>query len=117
MPRPDPISFDWATLPRAAMVRMEREAEGWTQVTYAEWDRWPDPRYTNYQITGWVVNSALTASQTRHFYRLACHESTPDEWVVEIDHHRFRLFWAPLDDLPEIVETQAGWVRHFRTGG
>ena len=108
--RPDMISFDWATLPRAAMVRTEREAEGWSQVTYREWDRWPDPTYATYQITGWVANVALTPTQTRHFYRLACHETTPEEWEVEIDHHRFRLFWAPLDDLPEVVETQAGWV-------
>jgi 8-oxo-dGTP pyrophosphatase MutT (NUDIX family) len=112
--RPDAISFDWATLPRAAMVRVEREADGWTQVTYMEWDRWPDPTYATYQITGWVANDALTQTQTRHFYRLACHETTPDEWVVEIDNHRFRLFWAPMDDLPEIVETQAGWLKWLR---
>ena len=78
--RPDTLSFDRATLPRGAMVRLEREADGYTQVTYTEPDRVPDPSFVTYQITGWVANSVLATSRTRHFYHLECHEPTEESW-------------------------------------
>jgi len=108
--RPDPLSFDWATLPRGAMVRLERHDGGYTQITFEESDRWPDSNYVTYRISGWVPDQALAPGRTRHFYQLACRDATEETWEVDIDYHRFRLFWAPLDDLPEIVEPQDEWL-------
>ena len=60
--RPDSSSFDWAHLRRGLQVRLEREANGYSQVTYEEFDRIPNSRYVSYQITGWVPNQALAAT-------------------------------------------------------
>jgi 8-oxo-dGTP pyrophosphatase MutT (NUDIX family) len=108
--RPDSHSFDWATLPRGAMVKLERGDGGYTQVTFEELDRWPDSNYVTYRISGWVPNEALAPGRTRHFYQLACRHATEETWEVDIVYHRFRLFWAPLDDLPEIVSPQVEWL-------
>jgi len=108
--RPDPASFDWAILPRAAYVKLRRRAAGFTQVSYQETDRYPDPTYISYQITGWVADDALTDRQRRYFYLLACNQKTPERWTASTDNHVFTLFWAPLDALPEIVPSQQPWL-------
>jgi 8-oxo-dGTP pyrophosphatase MutT (NUDIX family) len=109
--RPDRISFDWSTLPRGAMVHVEREAAGFTQVTFQEWDHWPDRSYLSMRITGWVPNEALATVQRRHFFHLAHSGDTPPRWQVQIDNHRFALFWAPLTRLPRPVSPQDTWLR------
>jgi 8-oxo-dGTP pyrophosphatase MutT (NUDIX family) len=109
--RPDDGSFDWAKFPRSAMVKLEgRRANGFTQVTYIEPDREPDPTYTSYQITGWVADDALTDQQIRHFYMLSFSGETPDQWTARSDHHEFTLFWVPLDDLPDFIYPQNTWL-------
>ena len=113
--RPDPLSFDWAYLPRGAVVDVLREADGYRQVCYTEWDRIPDPQYATMQITGWVPASHLTRLQRRYFYALGFHRDTPPTWTVEIDNHRFRLFWARLDVLPPLVGPQSDWLRFLAT--
>ena len=30
----------------------------------------------------------------------------PDTWVAEDEGHRFHCFWAPVTDLPDIIEPQ-----------
>jgi 8-oxo-dGTP pyrophosphatase MutT (NUDIX family) len=115
--RPDPISFDWATLPRGAMVHVERAAAGFTQVTFQEWDRWPDRSYLSMRITGWVPDEALAAIRRRHFFHLRHRGDTPPRWQVQIDNHRFTLFWAPLTRLPRPVSPQDGWLRFLRPCG
>ena len=52
--RPTVRSFDWARLERGLWVRCERRAEGFAQVTYAEWDQLAQPTYISYQITGCI---------------------------------------------------------------
>ncbi len=111
--RPDPASFDWATLPRAAYVRLHRQTAGFSQVSYQETDRYPDLRYISYQITGWVADDALTDRQRRYFYLLACDEETPERWTASTDNHIFTLFWAPLTALPEIVAPQQAWLEYL----
>lgn len=108
--RPDPISFDWATLPRGAMVHVERAAAGFTQVTFQEWDRWPDRSYLSMRITGWVPGEMLTRVRRRHFFHLVHRGDTPPRWPVQIDNHRFTLFWAPLTQLPRPVSPQDTWL-------
>lgn len=112
--RPDAGSFDWARIPRGAPVSRLREDTGYTQVSYAEGDRFPDPQFTSYQITGWVAQTALAETQQRHFYWLDYPDATPTRWRVTTDHHVFTLFWAAVERLPEIVWPQRGWLEVFR---
>ena len=108
--RPDPDSFDWAHFRPGATVRLERSQEEYAQVTYIEYDRLPEPTYATYQITGWVPQAVLVDKQTRYFFWFDCLHSTPDSWSLRADNHQFTLFWAPLDDLPEIISPQNGWI-------
>jgi 8-oxo-dGTP pyrophosphatase MutT (NUDIX family) len=59
--RPDPNSFDWARFRSGTPVRFLRREGHFCQVSYEESDRWPDPQYTTYQITGWVPMKILRA--------------------------------------------------------
>ncbi len=108
--RPDPISFDWAYLPRGAIVSLQREADGFCQVLWQEWDRWPDPQYLSMSILGWVPQHTLAVRQLRHFFVCEFRGQTPERWTVEVDNHRFVLFWAPLAALPPILSPQAAWL-------
>lgn len=113
--RPDPSSFDWAILPRGATVRLEREmtrdGQRFSHVTYAEMDALDDPRYVTYQITGWVPSERLTDTRLRHFFLFAYQGELAEPWEVETDNHRYRVFWAPLEALPEIVAPQRAWLK------
>ncbi|MBN1202967.1 MAG: NUDIX domain-containing protein [Anaerolineae bacterium] len=111
--RPDVTSFDWAFLPRGMWVQRLRAAGGFTQVSYVEHDREPDPQYVTMCITGWVPDAALADTQRRHFYLLDCHEQTETRWQVAVDHHVFTLFWAPLDHLPAIIPPQDAWLAYL----
>lgn len=113
--RPDSTSFDWATLPRGAAVILHRRENGYAQVTYEEGNKFPDPDYTSYQITGWVPETALAAANRRYFYHLTFTGETLDRWTHFADQHNFVLFWTPLSTLPEIVPFQRGWY-DFITG-
>jgi 8-oxo-dGTP pyrophosphatase MutT (NUDIX family) len=112
--RPDLGSFDWAILPRGATVNLARETTrpggSFSHVTYLEYDNLDDPRYVTYQITGWVPSQRLTDRRVRHFFHFEYHGAQSEPWWVETDNHRFRLFWAPLDALPEIVAPQRPWL-------
>ena len=111
--RADPMGFDWARIPRGFWVRLERSQDGYAQVTYEEWDRWPERNWATYRITGWVPEDALGKMQRRTYFHLTVDGAAPDgEWTVQIDNHRFRLFWAPLAALPPLVEPQSEWLDH-----
>ncbi len=104
--RPDPTSFDWASIRNGLMVELHRTEAGYAHITFAELYRRVDPPYVTYQITGWVPMDVLTREVTRYFYHFRYRGQTPASWPVDIDHHRFRLFWAPLKALPPIVPWQ-----------
>ena len=108
--RPEPTSFDWASIRNGLMVELHRTEAGYAHVTFAELYRRADPPYVTYQITGWVPIDVLTRDVTRYFYHFSYQGQTPETWPVDIDHHRFRLFWAPLMALPAIVPWQRRWV-------
>jgi len=46
-------------------VRSLRQALRWLHVTHEEYDRWPDPQYTTYQISGWVSRQTVAEQQRR----------------------------------------------------
>ena len=108
--RPDPTSFDWIRLPRGIVVRTLARAEGYTQVEYTEWDRVPDPTYASMRVLGWAPDEALTDASRRHFYLLSPVSPTEERWAVDDRYHRFELFWAPLQALPEIISPQDRWL-------
>ena len=115
--RPDVTSFDWARLRRGIPVVLTgRSADGFTQVTCEEPDRFPDPQYVTTCITGWVPDEALADTRRRHFFLLAFDGRTDERWTAFTDNHTFTLFWASLADLPEIVHPQDEWLVFLRKG-
>lgn len=113
--QPNTTSFDWARFRPGLTVRLLRRANGFAHVTFEEPNRWPDPEFATYQITGWVPEEVLVETATRHFYSLSHPGNTPDHWEVPIDHHIFKPFWAPVADLPEIISPQAPWLEIMQT--
>lgn len=113
--QPNTTSFDWAHYRRGLTVRLLRSANGFAHVTFEEPNRWPDPQYATYQITGWVPESVLTETARRHFYLLSHPGDTPDHWEVPIDNQIFKPFWTPVGNLPEIISPQAPWLEILKT--
>jgi 8-oxo-dGTP pyrophosphatase MutT (NUDIX family) len=112
--RPDPSSFDWAQFRRGITVRLDRPSGDFTQVTYEEFDRIPDPDYVTYRITGWVPNHTLAETGKRHFFLLAYEGPSRDRWETDTDHHRFTLFWAPVAALPPLIPPQDAWLNRLK---
>lgn len=110
--RPDPRSFDWAHLRRGIAVRYERRSGDFIQITYDEGDRYPDPHFISYQITGWVPANTLALTNRRHFFHLEVPPGGPERWQQFSDNHLFEPFWASFDHLPEIVDTQQQWLNY-----
>jgi 8-oxo-dGTP pyrophosphatase MutT (NUDIX family) len=108
--RPDTTSFDWAYLRKGIPVTLSRRANGFSQVTYKEFDQVPDPQYVTMCITGWVPDDVLSDTKRRHFFHLDFHGCSEARWTVHTDDHRFTLFWSPLTALPEIVHPQDEWL-------
>jgi len=114
--RPDATSFDWAHLRKGIQVDVNRRERGFSQVTYEEPNRVPDPQYTSMSITGWVPDGVLADTRVRHFFHLEVRGPVQERWTVFSDNHTFTLFWAPLPDLPEIIPPQDEWLAYLHTG-
>jgi 8-oxo-dGTP pyrophosphatase MutT (NUDIX family) len=112
--RPDLHSMDWAHFRSGLPVEVLRHSRGFTQVCYREEERFINPRYTSYNITGWVPDGTLTKRRMRHFYLFNAPNATLDRWSVAIDYAVFELFWAPLSHLPQIVHPQDGWLKWLK---
>jgi ADP-ribose pyrophosphatase YjhB (NUDIX family) len=113
--RPDAASFDWARLQRGILVRIERRQGDFIQVTYEEGNKYPNPYYITYQITGWVPRWTVTSTMHRHFYHFIYEGTvTAASWEIYADKHNFRPFWAPLAELDEIptpiITPQRAWL-------
>jgi hypothetical protein len=94
-------------------VEVRRREREFVHVTYQEWDRLSESPYVSYQITGWAPAEAFSALVHRHFFHLTVDDGAPDILPPAFtDHHRFLPFWAPLDDLPVIVESQRHWLTY-----
>ena len=114
--RPDVTSFDWAHLRKGIQVAVNRRERGFSQVTYEEPDRVPDPQFITMSITGWVPDGVLADTRIRHFFQLEYDGPTEERWTAFSDNHTFTLFWAPLSDLPEIIAPQDRWLAHLHRG-
>lgn len=101
--RPDTSSFNWINIQSGVQVEVLRQSEGFTQITYLEYDKVPDPNYVSVQITGWVPNERLAKKRKRYFFHLEFDGATESSWKIFNDHHTFSIFWAPLRDLPAII--------------
>jgi 8-oxo-dGTP pyrophosphatase MutT (NUDIX family) len=113
--RPDVNSFDWCVFRRGITVKVNRKSEnGFTLVTYLEYDNFINPTYISYQITGWVSDASLAKKIRRYFYHIEAKDSQDDYWKVFTDNHTFKLFWTPIDSLPKIVTPQDQWVDFVR---
>lgn len=115
--RPDPESFSWAELKQQVLVRTHRALDGFTQITYSEENKYSDPEYITFSVTGWIPSELLCKKKRRHFFHVVASEGTPDEWEVGAEPAMnivFKLFWAPLNALPEIVEPQKRWLDYVR---
>lgn len=112
--RPDATSFDWAYLRRGIRVSAGRRAQGFTQITYQEFDRVPEPQYLSMSIVGWVPDRVLADTQRRTFYHLEYTGPSEERWTVFADNHDFTLFWASLVALPEIIPPQDQWLEFLR---
>ncbi|MEZ4865356.1 MAG: NUDIX domain-containing protein [Caldilineaceae bacterium] len=111
--RPAADAIVWATLRNGLRVKVVRQQDSFTQVTYQEYDRVPDPTYVSLSITGWAPASALATMQVRHFYLLPFAGASAARWQVHNDHYWFTLFWAPLHQLPPLVPPQQPWLSYI----
>jgi 8-oxo-dGTP pyrophosphatase MutT (NUDIX family) len=112
--RPDSSSFDWAEFRRGLPVKPHHKEGEFTQVTYQEWDKYPNPQYVTYSITGWVRSDLLCRKTRRHFFHLAVNGDVQETRMQFADNHCFQLFWAPFSSLPAIVEPQRYWIGYVR---
>jgi hypothetical protein len=110
---PGAVDRSWATLRRGLAVTGEREADGFVQVTYEEFDRLPDPRFVSFRLTGWVAAAALTRTRRRFFFVLPFAGEAPDAWDHAADGHVWRLFWAPVNALPALIPPQDAWAPYL----
>ena len=114
--RPDATSFDWAYLRKGIRVTVNRRESGFSQVTYEESDRVPEPSFVTMSITGWVPDGVLADTTLRHFFQLEYNGPSEERWTIFADNHTFTLFWAPLSDLPDIIPPQDEWLAYLQRG-
>jgi 8-oxo-dGTP pyrophosphatase MutT (NUDIX family) len=113
--RPNPASFDWAELRKGISVTSNRIHGEFTQITYKEYDRYPNHRYVTYQITGWILTKFLSKERERHFYHVITKEEVQDEWEIFADNHKFKLFWSPFNNLANIIDPQYQWLNYVQS--
>ncbi len=98
-------------LTRGLTVEHHSTGKDFTHISYFEYDKFPNPSYVAYNITGWVPNTNLSKQKTRHFFLLSTTEETEDMWELKSDRgHIFQPFWTPLSPKPEIVFPQNRWM-------
>jgi 8-oxo-dGTP pyrophosphatase MutT (NUDIX family) len=114
--RPDLTSFDWAYLRKGIQVTVNRQENGFSQITYQEPDRVPEPSFITMSITGWVPDGVLADAWERHFYQLEYASPSRERWTAFSDNHTFTLFWAPLSNLPAIIPPQDKWLAYLHRG-
>lgn len=111
--RADDSSSAMGTLRRGLTVEVVRGDSDFLQVRYCESDRFPDPRFTTFELLGWVPAATIAAMRIRYFAWLSASKPTPLSWTNFNDYHNFTLRWHRLDDLPEVVAPQAVWLRYL----
>ncbi|MFX1284201.1 MAG: NUDIX domain-containing protein [Promethearchaeota archaeon] len=112
--RPTSNSFDWAELRKGITVTSNRTLDDYTQITFREYDRYPDQNYITYQITGWILTTNLSKKMRRHFFHIVINEEAQDEWEIFADNHLFRVFWSPFMNLPDIIAPHRHWLKYVQ---
>ena len=98
-------------LDRGLTVNYNSTHDGFTHISYVEYDRTPNPTCVLCEITGWVPSRNLSLRKSRHFFLLTTPEETVDGWEVKSDRdHIFRVYWTPLSPKPRIVPPQDKWL-------
>lgn len=114
---PDIHSYSWAEIRKKVHVTLKRSYNDFSQVTYIEENRFPNPDYISYQITGWIPSRILCRKTKRHFFHLTVTKETLDEWEVLAEpelNYTFKIFWAPFDMLPPIIPPQYKWLEYVK---
>lgn len=104
-------NYATATLRRGIMVDVLRAQGDFLQVRYIEYDRYPDAQYVSFELCGWVPAKTIAGTRIRYFAWLVAPDDMPDMWVNRDESHLFTLRWHPLNDLPNLVDRQAPWLR------
>lgn len=113
--RPDENSFQWASFRRGIIVQqMERCRNDFEHVMYKEYDSVEQKNYVSYEIVGWINKKSISPKAKRYFYHMEINKKTDDVWVRNADHHMFEMFWAPLNNLPQIIHPQDEWLQYVR---
>lgn len=98
-------------LARGLTVNYDSTHNGFTHISYLEYDRTPNPTCIRYEIAGWVPSRNLSPQKARHFFQLTTLEETADGWDVKSDRdHIFKVYWTPLSPKPRIVPPQDKWL-------
>jgi 8-oxo-dGTP pyrophosphatase MutT (NUDIX family) len=102
---------DGSCFRRGMIVLLNREVEGWSEITHEEYDLNVSPPKIQFSVHGWVPSHYLTAQQTRRFFLLTSTQETPDTWEhLAEGRHRFRLYWKPLVPKPQLIIPQDEWL-------
>lgn len=107
--RPTKSSFNWIEIRRGIRVKELRQQGGFKQISYIEYDNYPENEQISYQIIGWIPQESLVGSEKRYFYHLKTQANTQDEWDVQTDNYVIQLFWVSLDKLPSVIKPQNKW--------
>ena len=98
-------------LARGLTVYYSAAQKDFTQVSYVEYDRFPDPTRMNLNVVGWVPSENLSTIKRRHLFQLSTLKETSDKWKVQSDRgHIFKLYWTPILPKPHIVPPQDRWL-------
>lgn len=109
--RPDLSSLAMGSIRRGFAVEVLRAEGDFLQLRYRETDRYPDPQYVSFELVGWVPAEAVAGVRVRYFVRLSSPAATPLSWTNFEDHHNFTLRWHRREEWPELVPSQAPWLR------
>lgn len=110
---PDLSSAARAELRRGLGVELVRAEGDFLQVRFFEHNRYPEPEYLTFDLLGWVPAQTVANTRIRYFARLVAPAGTPSSWTHFNDYHNFRLCWHGLNDLPELVDSQAHWLAYL----
>lgn len=108
---PDEKSMPYErTFGRGGTVTFHESINGWSHISYNEYNQVPNPQSISWRIDGWVPNEAISHDKPRHFYHLTTPEKTPERWSLKADGHIYAPFWMPLSPKPSLTPRQSGWL-------
>jgi len=105
------------TCRRGWYVRELARQAGMVEVCYEEREHHENlPGEVVLSWIGWVADTAVTATLTRHLYHFRPTIKLPDEWFADPGDHGhspWRLFWQPLATA-QLVQGQQVWLDMVR---